>query len=208
MINIVVVEDNETIREGLRILIDSTKGYGCVAEYSNCDTMLKSIKKLNPDVLLIDIGLPGMNGIEGIKQVKVILPELIILVLTIYEENELIFEALCAGASGYIVKRASHLKLMEAIKEGYQGGTPMSSNIARKVIELFQQKRTSNGDDNTASFLSQERDILNKLIEGNSIKAIADSLSINEENVRNNFKSIYKKLHLFAQKKSVAKIFK
>ncbi len=143
MINIVVVEDNETIREGLKILIDSTKGYSCVAEYSKCDTMLNSIKKLNPDVLLIDIGLPGMNGIEGIKQVKTLLPDLTILVLTIYEENELIFEALCAGASGYVVKRASHLKLIEAIKEGYQGGTPMSSNIARKVIELFQQKRTN-----------------------------------------------------------------
>lgn len=207
MINVVVVEDNENIREGLKILIDSTKGYCCVAAYSKCDAMLKGIKKLKPDVLLIDIGLPGMNGIEGIKQVKAILPELIILVLTIYEENELIFDALCAGASGYVVKRASHKKLIEAIQEGYLGGTPMSSNIARKVIELFQQKRP-NSNNNSAVLSDKEKDILKKLIEGNSIKAIADSLSMSIENVRENFKSIYRKLHIFAQKKSVAKIFK
>ncbi len=208
MINIIVVEDNETIREGLKILIDSTKGYNCIAAYSGCDAMLKSIKKQSPDVLLIDIGLPGMNGIEGIKQVKSLLPELIILVLTIYEENESIFDALCAGASGYVVKRASHTKLMGAIQEGYLGGTPMSSSIARKVIDLFQQKRQVNGDENSAALSNKEKDILKKLIEGNSIKAIADSLSMSIENVRENFKSIYKKLHIFAQKKSVAKIFK
>ena len=208
MINIIVVEDNETIREGLKILIDSTKGYCCIASYSKCDEMLKNIKKLNPDVLLIDIGLPGMNGIEGIKQVKTLLPELVILVLTIYEENELIFDALCAGASGYVVKRASHKKLIDAIQEGYLGGTPMSSNIARKVIDLFQQKKQLNGDENSATLSIKEKDILKKLIEGSSIKAIADSLSMSIENVRENFKNIYKKLHIFAQKKSVAKIFK
>ncbi len=204
MIKIVVVEDNDTIREGLKILIDSTKGYCCIESYSKCDTMLKGIKKLDPDVLLIDIGLPGMNGIEGIKNVKTLLPDLVILILTIYDENELIFEALCAGASGYIVKRTSHIKLMEAIKEGYLGGTPMSTNIARKVIELFQQKKQLNGSGNSAVLASQEKDILNKLVEGNSIKAIADSLSISIETVRESFKSIYKKLHLFTQKKSVA----
>ncbi len=207
MIKIIVVEDNDTIREGLRILIDSSKGYSCIAAFSNCDTMLESIQKLNSDVLLIDIGLPGMNGIEGIKKVKALLPELIILVLTIYEENELIFEALCAGASGYIVKRTSHLKLIEAIKEGYKGGTPMSSNIARKVIAFFQQKKQLNN--NNSSVLSfQEKEVLSKLIEGSSIKAIADSLSISVENVRGNFKNIYMKLHNFAGKKSVANIFK
>jgi len=208
MINIVVVEDNETIREGLKILIDSTKGFSCVAAYSKCDAMLKNIRKLNPDILLIDIGLPGMNGIEGIKQVKILLPDLIILVLTIYEENELIFDALCSGASGYVVKRASHKKLIDAIQEGYLGGTPMSSNIARKVIDLFQQKRQINGNGNSAALSNHEKDILKKLTEGNSIKAIADSLSMSTENVRENFKSIYKKLHIFAQNKSVAKIFK
>ena len=208
MINIVVVEDNDTIREGLKILIDSTKGYSCVAVYSQCEAMLGDIKKHKPDVLLIDLGLPGMNGIEGIRKAKALLPELIILVLTIYEENELIFDALCAGASGYVVKRAPHQKLMYAIQEGYLGGTPMSSNIARRVIDLFQQKKQFNGDKNSAVLSVKEKDILKKLIEGNSIKAIADSLSISIENVRENFKSIYKKLHVFAQKKSVAKIFK
>jgi len=101
MIKVVVVEDDNEIREGLRILIDGTDGYSCVDTYSECTSMLKNIESNNPDILLMDIGLPGMNGIEGIKKVKIILPEITILVLTIYEENDLIFDALCAGASGY-----------------------------------------------------------------------------------------------------------
>lgn len=208
MIKVVVVEDNNPIREGLKILIDGTEGYSCVAGYSECNSMLKNIKKLNPDVLLMDIGLPGMNGIEGIKKVKLQLPELTILVLTVYEENDLVFDALCAGASGYLVKKTPPSKLLEAIKEAFEGGSPMSSHIARKVIDFFQKKNTTSPLKNNYVLTPREKEILSGLVEGHNFKAIADSLFISIETVRFHFRNIYKKLHVHSQSEAVAKAIK
>jgi len=205
MINVVVVEDNDTIREGLIILIDGTDGYNCLAAYPKCETMIKNVKKLNPDVLLIDLMLPGISGIEGIKQVKAILPNIAIIVLTVYEENDNIFEALCAGANGYVVKKAPPAKLLNAIQDAYKGCTPMSSNIARKVIDLFQQKKISNHEGINPKFklTEHEKEILNKLVEGDSFKAIADSLSVNLDTLRLDFKDIYKKIHIYSGSESM-----
>ena len=208
MIKVVVVEDNDTIREGLKVLIEGTAGYNCIASYSKCETMLKSLEKLNPDVMLMDIGLPGMNGIEGIKQAKRIFPELTILVLTVYEENDLIFEALCAGACGYLVKKTPPSKLLEAISEAYNGGAPMSSHIARKVIDFFQHKKQVSAGGSQNILTPREREILSGLVEGNSFKAIADSLFISIETVRFHFRNIYKKLHVHSQSEAVAKAIK
>ena len=210
MINIAVVEDNNTIREGLKILIDGTKGYSCVATFSECKTMIEKIEDVKPDILLIDIGLPGINGIEGIKQAREILPNLTILVLTVYEENDLIFDALRAGASGYIAKKTPPSKLLDAIYEAYLGGTPMSSNIARKVIDLFHPRRqvSNNLSSGKAVLTKREKEILNKIIEGNSFKAIADSISVNIETLRSDFKNIYKKIHQNSEKEIVAKMLK
>lgn len=208
MIKVVVVEDNDTIREGLKILIDGTSGYTCVATYSKCESMLKNVESLQPDVLLMDIGLPGMNGIEGIKEVKSIIPELTILVLTVYEENDLIFDALCAGACGYLVKKTPPSRLLEAIDEAYHGGAPMSSHIARKVIDFFQQKKTTSKNDSASTLTPREKEILSGLVDGNSFKAIADSLFISIETVRFHFRNIYKKLHVHSQSEAVAKAIK
>src|SRR3990172_1453419 len=195
MLKVVVVEDNASIREGLKILIDGTEGYSCVSVFSDSETMLKNIARINPDVLLMDLGLPGMGGIEGIKKVKSLLPELTILVLTVYEENDLVFEAICAGASGYLVKKTPPSKLLEAIKEAYDGGAPMSSHIARRVIDFFQQKKPVK-DKTNYLLTSREKEILGYLIEGYSAKAIADSSSVSIETVRFHFRNIYKKLHV------------
>lgn len=208
MISVVVVEDSDTIREGLRILIGGTEGYTCLGAYSNCEAMLSDIKKLSPDVLLMDIGLPGMSGIEGIKEVKSIFPESTILVLTVYEENELIFEALCAGACGYLVKKTPPSKLLEAIQQAFQGGSPMSSHIARSVIDLFKKKKFSKPANNQAQLTGREKEILTKLVEGHSFKSIADSLFISIETVRFHFRNIYKKLHVHSQSGAVAKALK
>ncbi len=207
MIKVVVVEDNDTIREGLKILIDGTAGYSCTAVFSKCEMMLPQLEKLGPDIMLMDIGLPGMNGIEGIKKAKLILPDLAILVLTVYEENDLIFDALCAGACGYLVKKTPPSKLLEAILEAHQGGAPMSSHIARKVINLFQQikqRQSASGDILTP----REKEILGSLVEGNSFKVIADSLFISIETVRFHFRNIYRKLHVHSQSEAVAKALK
>jgi DNA-binding NarL/FixJ family response regulator len=207
MIKVVVVEDNDSIREGLKILIDGTDDYSCIASFSECETMLKNIKKLNPDVLLMDIELPGMNGIEGIKKVKLIFPDLAILILTIYEENDLIFDALCAGACGYLVKKTPPSRLLEAIREVHEGGAPMSSHIARKVIDFFQKKPISSQKSNY-DLTPREKEILTGLVEGHNFKAIADSLFISIETVRFHFRNIYKKLHVHSQSEAVAKAIK
>ncbi len=163
MLNVVVVEDNEAIRDGLKILIDGTEGYACVGAYEDCESMLKHIKKLDPNVMLMDLGMPGMGGIEGIKKVRAILPELTILVLTIYEENDRIFEALVAGASGYLIKKTPPSKLLDAIKEAYEGGAPMSAQIARKVIEFFQNPKSSVIHKNDYVLTPREKEILSGL---------------------------------------------
>ncbi len=201
IIKIVVVEDNDIIREGLKILIDGTKGYSCLAAFPDCEQLLSSLNNLNPDILLIDIGLPGMNGIEGIQKVKIISPDLTILVLTVYEENDLIFNALCAGASGFIAKKTPSSKLLNAISEAYNGFTPINSQIAGKVLKLFQQKN-KNGD--STELNKQEKDILAKLVEGNSVKAIADSMKISMDEIGSDFRNIYKKLH-FQTKKGISR---
>lgn len=205
MLKVVVVEDNNSIREGLKILIDGTEGYSCVDSFADCETMLKKIVKLNPDVLLMDLGLPGMNGVEGIKRVKAFLPELTILVLTVYEENDLVFDALCAGASGYLVKKTPPSKLLEAIKEAYEGGSPMSSHIARKVIDFFQTKKPVSPQKSIYTLTPREKEILTGLVEGHNFKFIADSLYISIETVRFHFRNIYKKLHVHSQSEAVAK---
>ncbi len=209
MINIAIVEDNDTIREGLKILIDGTEDYHCSATFSNCEDLLKKIKKLKFDILLMDIDLPGMSGIEGIKQVKEIYPESIILVLTIYDENDRIFDALFAGASGYLVKKTPPARLLEAIKEAHEGGAPMSSNIARKVVNFFQQnKQLEKHIEADTTLTPREKEVLSKLVDGHSIKAIADSLSISIETVRFHFRNIYKKLHVHSQSEAVVKAIK
>ena len=209
MINVAVVEDNNTIREGLKILIDGTKGYTCVATYSECKTMMENIEDIKPDILLIDIGLPGINGIEGIRYAKKVLPDLTILVLTVYEENDLIFDALRAGASGYIAKKTPPSKLLHAIQEAYLGGTPMSSNIARKVIDLFSSKRLpGNGNYEKTVLTKREKEVLNKLVEGSSFRAISDSISVSIETLRSDFRNIYKKIHLLSGKETTIKAVK
>ncbi len=208
MLKVVVVEDSDSIREGLKILIDGTEGYSCIGVFSDSETMLKNIVKLNPDVLLMDLGLPGMGGIEGIKKVKALLPDLTILVLTVYEENDLVFEAICAGASGYLVKKTPPSKLLEAIQEAHDGGAPMSSHIARKVFDFFQTKKLPITSKSTYALTAREKEILSGLVEGHNFKSIADSLFISIETVRYHFRNIYKKLHVHSQSEAVAKAIK
>ncbi len=208
MIRVIIVEDNDAIREGLKILIDGTADYSCVGTFPRCEPMLKSLAKLEPDVMLMDIGLPGMSGIEGIKKAKEIIPELTILVLTVYEENEKVFDALCAGACGYLVKKTPPSKLLDAIKEAHEGGSPMSANIARKVIDFFQNKKPSTPQPTSALLTPREKEILSGLVEGNSFKTIAGSLFISIETVRFHFRNIYKKLHVHSQSEAVAKAIK
>lgn len=208
MISVVLVEDRDMIRSGLEMLIDGTDGYQCTGAYRDCESMLESVVELNPDIILMDIDLPGISGIEGIKRVKKICPECIMLVLTVYEENEMIFEALCAGASGYLVKKTPPARLLEAIRDAYNGGAPMSSNIARKVVNFFQYSKPIIPNKSNDIFTTREREVLQRLVEGDSSKAIADALGVSVETVRFHFRNIYKKLHVHSKSEAVAKAIK
>jgi DNA-binding NarL/FixJ family response regulator len=204
MINVVIVEDNATIREGLSVLINGTEGYCCIATYPDCESLLEEIEQLTPDVLLMDIVLPGMTGIEGVKKLKQILPDLNILMLTVYGENDLVFEALCAGACGYLLKNTPPARLLEAIKEAHEGGSPMSPDVARKVVELFQQKGLFSASSSSV-LTAREREILNALAQGNNYQAIAKASFISVSTVRFHIRNIYRKLHVHSQAEAVAK---
>ena len=201
MINVAIVEDDRDIRESLALLINSTEGFMCTTTYGECMSAIKGISDELPDVVLMDIGLPGMSGVEGIRRIKEKHPDLDIIVLTVHENDDIVFEALCAGACGYLVKETPTARLLDAMREVKKGGSPMSTQIARMVVGSFQKK--------TESLLTpREIDVLNQLCKGKSYRMIADSLSISEETVRRHLKSIYRKLEVHSKSEAVAKALK
>lgn len=205
MIKVAIVEDNNTIREGLAALIRGTENYNCVGSYIDCESYLEEMKTKKSDVVLMDIRLPGMSGIEGVKKAKGLDPEVNILMLTIYEESSVVFEALCAGACGYLVKKTPPSRLLEAIKDAYEGGSPMSSHIARQVITVFRQNSNLTASDEKFNLSEREKEVLNHLADGNNYQEIADSLYISVDTVRHHIRNIYKKLHVHSQSEAVAK---
>lgn len=208
MITTVIVEDVDFVRNGLASIINATEGYSCIASFEDCESMLPEIEDLNPDVLIMDIGLPGMSGIEGMKEVKKILPEQTIIILTVHEENEKIFEAIMAGASGYLPKKTPPTELITAIKEASEGGSPMNSEIANKVINLLRNVAPQKEEDEIIKLNDRESDILNGISKGKGYKSIAGDLFISVETIRYHIKNIYKKLHVSSQSEAVAKAIK
>jgi DNA-binding NarL/FixJ family response regulator len=205
MIRVVIVEDNNTIREGLAALIKGTDEYECTGAFADCESFLDEMRKDFCDVVLMDIQLPGINGIEGVKRAKKIDPDLNILMLTIYEESNVVFEALCAGACGYLVKKTPPTRLLEAVKDAFNGGSPMSSHIARQVITIFQQNSDIIRDSEEFDLSEREKEVLNHLAEGNNYQEIANSLFISVDTVRHHIRNVYKKLHVHSQSEAVAK---
>jgi len=204
MIDVMIVEDNETIRQGLALLIDGTEGYRCTGHFPDCETLLARIPDPMPHVILMDIGLPGISGIEGIRRLKQLVPDLNILVLTIYEDDALIFDALCAGACGYLVKKTPPSQLLEAINEVVNGGAPMSSHIARRVITFFQRKKRISAPSSNL-LTDREREILSGMVEGKTYQGIAHALHISVDTVRYHIRNIYRKLEVHSVSEAVAK---
>ena len=205
MINVAIVEDNDTIREGLSALVNGTTGYKSVGAYRDCESFLAKLETLDVNVVLMDIALPGMNGIEGVKEAKKLKPDIDILMLTIYEDSEKVFDALCAGACGYLVKKTPPSKLLDAIKDVYEGGSPMSSQIARQVITAFKESKDVKDESPDYKLSSREKEVITLLASGNNYQQIADQLFISVDTVRHHIKNIYKKLHVHTQSEAVAK---
>jgi DNA-binding NarL/FixJ family response regulator len=198
-----IVEDQPRIREGLRSLIDGTEGYRCVGSFGSVEEALAQIAREWPDVLLMDIGLPGMSGIEGTRRMKDLRPALNVLMLTVYDDDRRIFDALCAGASGYLLKQTPPARLLECLKEVVDGGAPMSPDVARRVVALFREIRPP--AEAAHHLTPHEIRILKLLVEGHNYKTAADELGVSINTIRFHMRSIYEKLQVHSKSEAVSK---
>ena len=192
-----------TLRDGLRMLIDGTEGFTCVGSYRTMEEALDKIGTNLPHVVLADIGLPGMNGIEGVRLLKERQPSLTLLMLTVYEDDERIFEALCAGASGYLVKKTPPARLLESIREAIDGGAPMSPEIASRVVHLFRQIRPPEKAD--YHLTPHELRLLKLLVEGYNYKTAAAELGVTFNTICFHIKQIYEKMQVHSKSEAVVK---
>ena len=205
LIRVALVEDDHQVRAGLRLLIDHSKKCACVAAFGSAEEALARLPSLQADVVLMDIRLPGMSGIECIRELKLRRPKFQIMMLTVLEDHDRIFQSLTAGASGYLLKQTPPDKLLEAITELHRGGAPMSTQIARRVVEVFQQ--AAPGGDVTAGLSPREKEIVALLAKGHLYKEIASQLGISVETVRTHIHNTYEKLHVRSRTEAVMKIY-
>lgn len=202
MITVSIVDDEKELRESIKTFIDGSPGFRCVSAYHSAETALKHLPQDRPDVVLMDIHLTGMSGIECVERLKTMIPEMQVLMLTVYEDTDQIFKALAAGASGYMLKRSTPAKLLEAIKELKEGGSPMSSSIARKVVASF-QKSAQTRDEKT-NLSPREQMVLESMAKGLTYKQAADQFGISIGTIRTYVRRIYEKLHVQSRTEAVA----
>ena len=203
MIAISIIDDDKRLRDSITKFLDGSPGFRCVSAYGSAAAALEHLPQEKPDVVLMDINMPGMDGIECVVRLKAKMPEVQIVMLTVYEDTEKIFKALSAGATGYLLKRLPPAKLLEAIREVHAGGSAMSSSIARKVVASFQKAAPVA---HTEVHLSpREQAVLDCLAKGLTYKAIADELGISIETIRTYLRRIYEKLHVQSRTEAVAK---
>ncbi len=201
-IKILIVEDQRDLREGLQTLINFTPGFKCMGAFRTMEEALARVKNELPDVVLTDIGLPGMSGIDGIKKLKESHPELVILVLTVYDDNEKIFDALCAGACGYLLKQTEPSELLKSLREAVTGGAPMSPEVAARVIKIFREIRPPEKAD--YNLTPHETRLLKMLVEGYNYVTAAEKLGISYNTLKFHVRNIYDKLQVHSQSEAVA----
>ena len=205
-IRVSIVDDEVDLRENIAGYVDAAKGFKCISVHSNAKDALAHLPTEKPDVVLMDINLGGMSGIECVRLLKPLMPGTQVVMLTVFEDTEKIFSALSSGASGYLLKRLSPVKLLEAIREVHEGGSPMSAPIARKVVQSLQPAKSATAANDDASTLSpREREVLNGIAEGQAYKQIGDKLGLSIHTVRNYIRRIYQKLHVRSCGEAVAK---
>jgi DNA-binding NarL/FixJ family response regulator len=201
LIRVLVYDDNKTRQEALKLLIENQDDMTFVGAFENCSHVIEDIKTLLPDVVLMDIDMPLVNGIEGLKLIRQHAPQVLIIMQTVFEDDEKIFKAIRAGAHGYFVKKTPPAKLIEGIREVVEGGAPMTASVARKVLEVFHEQKGGNQFDLTP----RELETLSMLMKGMSYKMIADACKVTFHTVNAHCKSIYEKLHVHSATEAVAK---
>jgi DNA-binding NarL/FixJ family response regulator len=204
IIKVSIVDDEVDLRENIAGYVDSAKGFRCLGVHGSAEDALVNLPKEKPDVVLMDINLGGMSGIECVRRLKPLMPATQVVMLTVFDDTEKIFSALAAGASGYLLKRLAPAKLLEAIREVHEGGSPMSAPIARKVVVSLQPVLAAPGGE-TIALSPREREVLDGLAEGQAYKQIADKLGVSIHTVRNYIRRIYEKLHVCSRTEAVAK---
>jgi DNA-binding NarL/FixJ family response regulator len=205
-ITVSIVEDNDKLRETLGRLLDRSDGFRCLSQYANAEDALKNLPQVRPNVVLMDINLPGLNGVECVRQLKQLAPETQVMMLTVYEDTENIFNALTAGANGYMLKRTAGKELLEAIREVHRGGSPMTMHIARKVVQSLQQTAATSPP--TENLSEREQQVLDLLSQGLIYKEIAEKLGISYETVHTYIRRIYEKLQVRTRTEAVAKFLR
>ncbi len=205
-ITVSLVEDSEKFRTTLAKVINRSEGFRCVSQYGSAEEALKGLPSDKPDVVLMDINLPGMSGVECVRQLKQMLPDVQVIMLTVYEDTENIFNALAAGATGYLLKRTPQDKLLEGIREVHRGGSPMTTHIARKVVLSFKQSAPSAPP--TENLSPREQEVLEYLAQGFLYKEIAEKLGISYETVHTYIRRIYEKLQVRTRTEAVAKFLR
>jgi len=203
MIQVAIIEDQREIREGLKELIDGAEGFLCSAVFGSVEEVLPRIGADLPDVVLVDIGLPGKSGIDGIRLLKESYPDLVLVVLTVFDDDRRVFEAICAGASGYLLKKTPAPRLIQGIHDAAAGGAPMSPEIAARVIDLFRQTRPAPLEDHDLT--PHEVRVLKLLVDGNNYKTAAVELSVSVNTISFHMRRIYDKLHVHTKSEAVAK---
>ena len=206
MIKVLLYEDNPQLREGLTMLISGSDGYEVVAALKNCENVVEEVTAFKPDVVLMDIDMPGVNGIEGLKRIRAVNSEVKILMLTVFDDNQNVFQAISNGANGYVLKKTPPARLLEYIGEAATGGAPMTASIATQVLKMFANMNTKQGEDYNLS--DREKQVLQLLVDGYSYKMIANEMFIAIDTVRSHIKKIYEKLHVNSKSEAVAKAFK
>jgi DNA-binding NarL/FixJ family response regulator len=202
-LKVAIVEDDAKVRQNLVLVINDAPGFSCVGSFPNAETALKEIPRNWPDLVLMDINLPKMSGIHCVAALKEQRPTLQILMLTSYEESDMIFDSLKAGASGYLIKRTAPADILAALKEVHNGGAPMSSSIARKVVQHFRQSPEPSSD--ATKLTPREKDILDQLAKGFRYKEITDNLGISQGTLNSYIRNIYEKLHVHSRTEAVMK---
>ena len=200
-IRVAMVEDDPEIRNNLSQIINSAQDLVCEHSYASAELFLKAVDHVAIDVVLMDTQLPKMKGIDAVKELKDRYRHIEVLMLTVQQNDQLVFDSLCAGASGYLMKNTPPAKIIDAIQEAFRGGAPMSTQVARRIVQSFHKKRNS-------PLTQRERDVLEQLCEGKSYRSIGDALSISQDTVRSHIKSIYKKLEVHTRSEAMAKAIK